>query len=117
MPTYRSCGGRMCSRITWKRAWCPRRTATRAECAAQPGCGVDNDEREAVMKKILAASVVLALAPVTQSFAQHADVAAGKAKVEEVCSACHGLNGVSVSDTIPNLAAQREAYIASQLRA
>jgi len=60
---------------------------------------------------------VLALAPVTQVAAQHADVAAGKAKVEEVCAACHGANGVSVADNIPNLAAQRAAYIEGQLRA
>src|SRR6185436_17040721 len=49
--------------------------------------------------------------------AQQGDLSAGKAKAEEVCAACHGANGVSVSDTIPNLAAQRQAYIESQLRA
>jgi len=65
----------------------------------------------------MAVSVVLALVPVTQAFAQHADVAAGKAKVEEVCAACHGANGVSVADNIPNLAAQRAVYIEGQLRA
>lgn len=48
---------------------------------------------------------------------QAADVQAGRAKVEAVCAACHGANGVSVSDTIPNLAGQRVAYIESQLRA
>src|ERR1051325_11846503 len=41
----------------------------------------------------------------------------GKAKVASVCAACHGLNGVSVSDTIPNLAAQRPAYLEAQLKA
>lgn len=61
--------------------------------------------------------VALALAPVTQAAAQQGDLSAGKAKAEEVCAACHGANGVSVSDTIPNLAAQRPAYIESQLRA
>jgi len=69
------------------------------------------------MKKTIAVSVVLALAPVMQAAAQQGDAAAGKAKVEEVCAACHGVNGVSVSDTIPNLAAQRAAYIQAQLRA
>ena len=34
-----------------------------------------------------------------------ADIEAGKAKVQTVCAACHGVNGVSVSDSIPNLAA------------
>ena len=49
--------------------------------------------------------------------AQAADVEAGKAKVAAVCAACHGVNGVSVSDTIPNLAAQRAGYLEAQLKA
>ncbi len=49
--------------------------------------------------------------------AQAADIAAGKAKVENVCSACHGLNGISVADHIPNLAGQKPEYIAAQLAA
>jgi cytochrome c553 len=47
--------------------------------------------------------------------AQAADIDAGKAKAASVCAACHGANGVSVSDTIPNLAAQRAGYIEAQL--
>ncbi len=65
------------------------------------------------MKRILGLSVVLALAPAAQA----ADIEAGKAKVTEVCAACHGVNGVSVSDTIPNLAGQRAAYLENQLKA
>src|SRR5712664_1068273 len=65
------------------------------------------------MKKILALSVVLAVAP----FAQAADIEAGKARAATVCAACHGANGQSVSDTIPNLAAQRAGYIEAQLKA
>ena len=45
------------------------------------------------------------------------DLAAGKARAETVCAACHGANGVSVSDTIPNLAGQKSAYLQSHLRA
>lgn len=45
------------------------------------------------------------------------DVAAGQAKAEAVCAACHGANGASVSDTIPNLAGQRVAYLSNQLKA
>jgi cytochrome c553 len=66
------------------------------------------------MKKTMVISAVLALAAPA---AHAADLAAGKAKVDAVCAACHGANGVSVSDTIPNLAGQREAYLANQLRA
>src|SRR5258706_11253385 len=49
--------------------------------------------------------------------AQAADIEAGKAKVATVCAACHGAGGVSVSDTIPNLAAQRAGYLEAQLKA
>jgi cytochrome c553 len=50
-------------------------------------------------------------------FAQAADVAAGKAKVANVCGACHGVAGVSVSEAIPNLAGQRAGYLEAQLKA
>ena len=46
-----------------------------------------------------------------------ADIEAGKATVAAVCAACHGANGVSVSDTIPNLAGQRATYLQLQLKA
>lgn len=46
-----------------------------------------------------------------------ADVAAGKAKVDMVCAACHGATGVSVSDAIPNLAGQKTVYLENQLKA
>ena len=65
------------------------------------------------MKKILGLSVVLAVAP----FAQAADIEAGKDRAATVCAACHGANGQSVSDTIPNLAAQRAGYLETQLKA
>ncbi len=65
------------------------------------------------MKKALGLSIVLAVAPVSQA----ADIEAGKTKVGTVCAACHGATGVSVSDTIPNLAAQRAGYLEAQLKA
>ena len=65
------------------------------------------------MKKMLAMFAVLAFAPLSQA----ADIEAGKAKVATVCAACHGAAGVSVSDAIPNLAAQRAGYIETQLKA
>lgn len=48
--------------------------------------------------------------------AQAADIAAGEQKAE-VCAACHGADGVSVSGDIPNLAGQKAQYIESQLKA
>lgn len=65
------------------------------------------------MKKALGLAIVLAVAPVAQA----ADVEAGKAKVATVCAACHGAAGVSVTDAIPNLAAQRARYLEAQLKA
>ena len=64
------------------------------------------------MKKMFGLCVALAVVPVAQA----ADMEAGKDKVATVCAACHGANGVSVSDAIPNLAAQRPAYIEAQLK-
>jgi cytochrome c553 len=62
-------------------------------------------------------TLVLALLAPLAALAQTADIAAGKAKVEAVCAACHGANGVSVADAIPNLAGQKAAYLTNQLRA
>lgn len=33
------------------------------------------------------------------------------------CGACHGADGISVSDTIPNLKGQKKGYIVNQLKA
>ena len=65
------------------------------------------------MKKLRGLAVVLIFAPLAHA----ADIEAGKAKVATVCAACHGASGVSVSDTIPNLAAQRAGYLEAQLKA
>lgn len=65
------------------------------------------------MKNVHALFVGLALAPLAQA----ADPEAGRAKVAAVCAACHGATGVSVSDAIPNLGAQRARYIEAQLKA
>jgi len=65
------------------------------------------------MSRIATALAALACA----SVANAADVEAGKARVQSVCAACHGANGVSVSDSIPNLAGQKAVYLELQLRA
>lgn len=39
-----------------------------------------------------------------------------KAMAQQVCSACHGIDGNSVSPNFPNLAAQTEPYVVSQLK-
>jgi cytochrome c553 len=69
--------------------------------------------KELLLKSLLVLSALLMAAPLADA----ADLEAGKAKVATVCAACHGAAGVSVSDTIPNLAAQRAGYIEAQLKA
>lgn len=39
------------------------------------------------------------------------------ARATAVRVACHGANGVSAADAIPNLAGQKQAYLEAQLRA
>src|SRR5687767_6714184 len=65
------------------------------------------------MKRLIVLSIALAFAPASQA----QDIEAGRAKAAQVCAACHGANGVSVSDTIPHLAAQRAGYLEAQLKA
>jgi len=65
------------------------------------------------MENLLKLFLILLFAPIAHA----ADVEAGKAKVASVCAACHGAAGVSVSDAIPNLAAQRAGYLEAQLKA
>lgn len=43
------------------------------------------------------------------------DAAAGKGK-SMMCSACHGVAGISAVPTYPNLAGQKEAYLTKQLK-
>jgi len=65
--------------------------------------------------QILAAlSAVILTASANVAFA--ADAAAGKAKAAS-CAGCHGANGVSAIPIYPNLAGQKEAYLAKQMKA
>jgi cytochrome c553 len=65
------------------------------------------------MKRLLALSAMMVVTPLSQA----ADAGAGKARAEAVCAACHGAAGVSVSDNVPHLAAQRAGYLEAQLKA
>lgn len=46
--------------------------------------------------------------------ASAADIEAGKTKAM-LCAACHGANGISASEDIPNLAGQKAGYIAKAI--
>ena len=65
------------------------------------------------MNKWMTAMAALALLSTPVFAAGNAD--AGKAK-SAVCAACHGAEGISSLEIYPNLAGQKEAYLASQLQ-
>lgn len=58
-------------------------------------------------------AVIVALSP---ALAFGADVAAGQAKVKQVCAACHGQDGNSPTADYPKLGGQYPDYIAKALR-
>ncbi len=69
------------------------------------------------MKTILVLLAILGLAGGGLAGpAAAANLAAGK-ELAGACAACHGENGISVSDDIPNLAGQKALYLEAQLRA
>ena len=67
------------------------------------------------MKKLT--TTIIALTCLLPSLATAAgDAAAGKAKAG-VCAACHGANGISAIPMYPNLAGQKEMYLANAMKA
>ena len=62
---------------------------------------------------ILIAALAVSLAS-TYSAVLAADAATEKSAL---CAGCHGADGISVSPEIPNLAGQKETYLANTLRA
>ncbi len=44
------------------------------------------------------------------------DIKAGKSKAA-LCTACHGVNGISPSEIWPNLAGQKKGYLIKQIKA
>jgi cytochrome c553 len=67
------------------------------------------------MKTVFLISFAFVSAGIVSSL-QAASVDEGKAKAS-VCMSCHGKDGASVGAVIPNLAGQKEGYIAKQLKA
>ena len=60
--------------------------------------------------------LVLTALMVASSSAIAGDAAAGKAK-SAICASCHGPSGVSSNPLWPNLAGQKEQYLAKQIKA
>ncbi len=67
------------------------------------------------MKKLVSA-VMLSVVMLGSGVAVAGDAAAGKAK-SATCAGCHGPAGVSNNPLWPNLAGQKEAYLAKQMKA
>ena len=59
--------------------------------------------------------VTVLAAMLSATLAHAADIAAGKAKATEICAACHGENGISVTENTPSLAGQPDQFIQWQL--
>ena len=66
--------------------------------------------------QILAAVTALTLMTSANFAFAAGDAAAGKAKAAS-CAGCHGAKGISATPMYPNLAGQKAAYIAKQLKA
>jgi cytochrome c553 len=61
-------------------------------------------------------AVVVAAAAFAAGHAAAADIEAGKKKAQEVCAACHNMNGISTIADYPKLAGQYQDYMAKALR-
>jgi cytochrome c553 len=69
------------------------------------------------MTKATAIAGIAIAAALAASATHAADPAAGKAKYETTCIACHGANGVSIAPIYPNVAGQKEEYLVAQMKA
>ena len=67
------------------------------------------------MKKLVSA-VLVSVAVLASGAAVAGDAAAGKTK-SATCAGCHGAEGMSSNPLWPNLAGQKEAYLAKQIKA
>lgn len=68
------------------------------------------------MKKTLIVGTILVTSlSVGAVFA--ADVEAGKAKAQQICVACHGMDGIGTQPIYPNIKGQKAEYMAAQIKA
>jgi len=68
------------------------------------------------MKKALVSVAVMAVGFCVGT-AMAGDPEAGKQKAQQICVACHGLDGVGLQPIYPNIGGQKEQYIISSLKA
>ena len=60
--------------------------------------------------------ILISIILITAWFSVNATSAAEIDYIKAVCVSCHGANGIAKSELTPNLAGQREKYLAKQLR-
>jgi cytochrome c553 len=65
---------------------------------------------------VLRLGIILAILSALATTAR-ADPALGKAKVQAICSVCHGVNGIGTNPDVPNLAGESVNYLEKQLKA
>ena len=68
-----------------------------------------------MMKKLFSATLALGMLASAPSFS--ADLASAKAIADSRCAACHGKDGISLSEIWPNLAGQKAGYLEAQIKA
>ena len=68
------------------------------------------------MKSLRFLTLAAALASLVAGSAAAADIEAGKKKAQEVCAACHNMDGISTVPDYPKLAGQYPDYLAKALR-
>jgi len=74
-----------------------------------------NNSRITLTKSIL--TVVFLLAGISLSSSVLAfDKEAGKEKAQQVCASCHGMDGIGIIPTYPNLAGQYVDYLTKALK-
>jgi len=61
-------------------------------------------------------AILAAVAALAAGSASAADIEAGKKKAQEVCAACHNMDGISTIADYPKLAGQYPDYMAKALR-
>jgi len=78
------------------------------------GCAKPNAKKFG--RKTVACAWLFTIAVGVSSSALAADLESGKKKAQEVCAACHNMNGVSTIPDYPKLAGQHPDYLAKTLR-
>ena len=69
-----------------------------------------------IMTPYLSIPLFFAVAVLAYGEVAAADIEAGKKKAQEVCAACHNMDGVSAIPDYPKLAGQYPDYMAKALR-